>query len=57
MNGGALLLNCAPCVQGLRNDIKGFIENENLYTAESPVNSGFTAPLQKNGVCLVFKYM
>lgn len=33
------------------------IEKENLYTAESPVNRGFTALLQKNGVCLVFKYM
>ena len=43
-------MNCALCVYGLMKDIKGFIENENLYTAESPVNSGFTAPLQKNGV-------
>lgn len=57
MNGGALLLNCAPCVYGLMKDIKGFIEKENLYTAESPVNCEFTALLQKDGVCLVFKYM
>ena len=33
------------------------VEKENLYTAESPVNREFTALLQKNGVCLVFKYM
>jgi hypothetical protein len=32
-------------------------EKENLYTAESPVNCEFTALLQKDGVCLVFKYM
>ena len=57
MNGGALLLNCVPCVYGLMKDIKGFIEKENLYTAESTVNRGFTALLQKVGVCLVFKYM
>ena len=57
LNGGALLLNCAPCVHGLMKDIKGFIEKENLYTAESPVNRGFTALLRKDGVCLVFKYM
>lgn len=56
MNGGALLLNCAPCVYGLMKDIKGFIEKENLYTAESPVNCEFTALLQKDGVCLVFKH-
>ena len=32
-------------------------EKENLYTAESPVNRGFTELLLKDGVCLVFKYM
>ena len=50
-------MNCVPCVYGLMKDIKGFIEKENLYTAESTVNRGFTALLQKVGVCLVFKYM
>lgn len=39
------------------HNVECYFEKENLYTAESPVNRGFTALLQKDGVCLVFKYM
>ena len=38
-------------------NIPVYFEKENLYTAGSPVNRGLTALLQRNGVCLVFKYM
>ena len=45
----------AGCIDPAQVSIK--LEKENLYTAESPVNRGSTALLQKDGVCLVFKYM
>lgn len=51
-------LDCLKYIRQLKaQNIPVYFEKENLYTAESPVNHGFTALLQKDGVYLVFKYM
>ena len=51
-------LDCLKYIRQLKaQNIPVYFEKENLYTAVSPVNRGFTALLQRNGVWLVFKYM